>query len=164
MGLEEGAMFPSAYRLFRHWIPAIERSRAVAILLCGVPQGTLFALTTAGELVTRYEWPSVFYISGSAGLLWTVAWFALIPCHPRRGVDCGPVGPTRRGLDDGSQIHASIWTFGFGRFFLVRSIRHHCHSRVVSDGRRDGVAGIDLVGLRAQSHGHRSALRRCPDG
>jgi ACS family sodium-dependent inorganic phosphate cotransporter len=82
MGLGEGAMFPGAYGLFRLWIPIFERSRAVALLLSGVPLGTLFALTTTGELVNRCGWPSVFYVFGAVGLLWVGAWFALIPSYP----------------------------------------------------------------------------------
>ncbi|HSB96361.1 MAG TPA: MFS transporter, partial [Spongiibacteraceae bacterium] len=36
MGLGEAAMFPGAYNLFGRWIPPVERSRAVALLLSGV--------------------------------------------------------------------------------------------------------------------------------
>src|ERR1700722_9090188 len=82
MGLGEGTMFPAAYGLFRHWIPTFERSRAVALLLSGVPLGTLFALTATGKLVTRYGWASVFYVFGGVGLLWAAMWFSLIPSHP----------------------------------------------------------------------------------
>src|SRR5262249_8138449 len=51
MGSGEGAMFPSAYGLLQQWTTAAERSRAVALLLSGVPLGTLFALSTTGWLV-----------------------------------------------------------------------------------------------------------------
>jgi len=82
MGLGEGAMFPGAYSLFRHWVPPFERSRAVALLLSGVPLGTLFALMTTGGLVTRYGWASPFYLFGAVGLIWVGVWFARIPAHP----------------------------------------------------------------------------------
>ena len=82
MGCGEGAMFPSAYGLFKEWVPAAERSRAVALLLSGVPLGTLFALSTTGWLITRYSWPSAFYAFGATGLLWVLAWFLLVPGTP----------------------------------------------------------------------------------
>jgi ACS family sodium-dependent inorganic phosphate cotransporter len=83
MGLGEAAMFPGAYGLYRHWVPVSERSRAVGMLVSGIPVGTLFALTTTGWLVVRYGWPVVFYLFGAVGLLWCVAWFALVVDDPR---------------------------------------------------------------------------------
>lgn len=75
MGLGEAAMFPSAYSIFSRWVPPSERSRAVALLLSGIPLGTLFALTTSGWIVSTYGWPSVFYIFGALGFVWTALWF-----------------------------------------------------------------------------------------
>jgi MFS transporter, ACS family, solute carrier family 17 (sodium-dependent inorganic phosphate cotransporter), other len=84
MGLGEGAMFPGAYSMFGRWVPTFERSRAVALLLSGVPLGTLFALTTTGWLVTRYGWPSVFYVFGGAGVIWACFWFVMARDDPAR--------------------------------------------------------------------------------
>ena len=44
--------------------------------------GNPVALMTTGGLVTRYGWPSAFYVFGGMGVLWAVVWFALIPNHP----------------------------------------------------------------------------------
>jgi ACS family sodium-dependent inorganic phosphate cotransporter len=82
MGLGEGVMFPSAYSLFGRWVPKLERSRAVALVLSGVPLGTLFALTTTGWLLTRYGWPSTFYLFGALGFIWALFWFALLTDDP----------------------------------------------------------------------------------
>ena len=49
MGMGEAAMFPSSYTLYGRWVPESERSRAVALLIGGIPLGTLFALTTTGK-------------------------------------------------------------------------------------------------------------------
>jgi len=75
MGLGEAAMFPSAYNLYGRWVPATERSRAVALLIGGIPLGTLFALTTTGWLVERYGWQSVFYSFSAVGFVWCALWF-----------------------------------------------------------------------------------------
>ena len=82
MGLGEAAMFPSAYNLYGRWVPAGERSRAVALLIGGIPIGTLFALTTTGWLIERFGWPSVFYIFGATGFIWCVAWYGLAHNDP----------------------------------------------------------------------------------
>ena len=75
MGMGEAAMFPSAYNLYGRWVPAAERSRAVSLLIGGIPLGTLFALTTTGWIVERFGWPSVFYIFGVTGFFWCIVWY-----------------------------------------------------------------------------------------
>ncbi|MGR8950238.1 MAG: MFS transporter, partial [Gammaproteobacteria bacterium] len=52
MGMGEAATFPAAYSLYGRWIPRTERSRAVSLLIGGIPLGTLFALTTTGWLIS----------------------------------------------------------------------------------------------------------------
>jgi MFS transporter, ACS family, solute carrier family 17 (sodium-dependent inorganic phosphate cotransporter), other len=90
MGLGEAAMFPGAYSLFGRWVPPVERSRAVALLLSGVPVGTVFALLTSGWIVARFGWPSVFYIFGASGAVWVIIWISRTyndPAdHPRMSV------------------------------------------------------------------------------
>jgi ACS family sodium-dependent inorganic phosphate cotransporter len=75
MGCGEAAMFPAAYNIYGRWVLPAERSRAVAILISGIPLGTLFALMTTGWIVSTYGWPSVFYIFGATGFVWTAIWF-----------------------------------------------------------------------------------------
>ncbi|MBI1733521.1 MAG: ACS family MFS transporter [Gammaproteobacteria bacterium] len=75
LGLGEAATYPAAYRLFGRWVPERERSRSVALLLSGVPLGTLGALLSSGWLVANYGWPSVFYAFGILGIVWAAAWF-----------------------------------------------------------------------------------------
>ena len=82
MGLGEAAMFPSAYNLYGRWVPAGERSRAVALLIGGIPIGTLLALTTTGWIIERFGWPSVFYIFGATGFIFCIAWYWLAHDDP----------------------------------------------------------------------------------
>lgn len=82
MGLGEAAMFPAAYNLYSRWVPAGERSRAVALMLSGIPLGTLFALMTTGVMVKHYGWPTVFYVFGLVGLVWCVVWLKLAYDRP----------------------------------------------------------------------------------
>lgn len=75
MGLGEAATFPAIYNLYGHWVLPQERSRAVSLLIAGIPLGTLFALTTTGWIIGASGWPMVFYGFGAIGLLWCFAWF-----------------------------------------------------------------------------------------
>lgn len=84
MGLGEAAMFPSSYSLFSRWVPEAERSRSMGFLASGIPLGTLFALTTTGWIVTRYGWPSVFYVFGLAGVVWAAVWYFQAASYPEQ--------------------------------------------------------------------------------
>ena len=82
MGLGEAAMFPASYNLFARWVPEAERSRSMGLLASGIPLGTLFALTTTGWIVSRYGWPSVFYVFGMTGVIWAVVWYYKAASYP----------------------------------------------------------------------------------
>lgn len=84
LGLGEAVTYPAAYHLYGRWVPERERSRAVALLLSGIPLGTLTALLSSGWLVTRYGWPSVFYGFGVLGIAWAMAWFPVARDDPFR--------------------------------------------------------------------------------
>ena len=59
----------------------------MALMLSGVPAGTLFGLMTTGAIVGRYGWPMVFYLFGAVGFVWAGVWFFQVHdapgTHPR---------------------------------------------------------------------------------
>jgi MFS transporter, ACS family, solute carrier family 17 (sodium-dependent inorganic phosphate cotransporter), other len=83
IGLGEAGLFPASYELFSRWVPASERSRAVARMLSGIPVGTVAGVMATGWLVTRFGWPSAFYGFGVLGLAWVVVFFRNIANDPR---------------------------------------------------------------------------------
>lgn len=91
MGAGETGTFPASYNLFSKWVPKSERSRAVALMVSGIPLGTLFALTTTGIIIEKWGWESVFYLFGGLGLLFAVVWKSRIynnpESHPRISKD-----------------------------------------------------------------------------
>ena len=90
MGMGEAAMFPAAYNVYGWWVLPAERSRAVAVLISGIPLGTLFALTTTGWIVSNYGWPSVFYLFGAVGFAWTAVWFVRAHRYPANDPKISP--------------------------------------------------------------------------
>jgi MFS transporter, ACS family, solute carrier family 17 (sodium-dependent inorganic phosphate cotransporter), other len=82
MGVGEAAMFPASYGMFARWVPAGERARALSVLLCGIPVGTVLGNFGSGWLIGRYGWPSAFYAFGLLGFVWAVAWFSQIEDDP----------------------------------------------------------------------------------
>ncbi len=84
MGAAEAATFPAAIGLFARWLPATERSRAVALNLGGIPVGTVVGLSAAGGLIAAYGWPAMFVVFGVAGLGFAALWFAVVRDSPGR--------------------------------------------------------------------------------
>ncbi|XP_065836113.1 sialin-like isoform X2 [Oscarella lobularis] len=90
-GLALGGTCPSAHAMWRKWAPPLERSKLVAISFAGINMGTAFAMPLSGLLCEsgfrspphQSKWPSVFYVFGGFGLVWCVAWFALVHDSPQ---------------------------------------------------------------------------------
>lgn len=82
MGIGEAAMLPGAFEMFGRWVPLVERTRAVARLLSGIPLGTVVGLMATGWIVKHYDWPMAFYSFGLVGLVWVAVWFGWISNDP----------------------------------------------------------------------------------
>ena len=109
LGLGEAATFPSSYGIISHWVPVTERSRAIALLMSGIPVGTLFALLTTGWIVSNYGWPAAFYVFGVTGIFWAAAWYAFVydepAAHP--GISAGELA-TIRGESGGQVARGNV--------------------------------------------------------
>ncbi len=82
LGLGEAATFPAVFSLYKNWVPAKERSRAVTLTLSGAHLGTLAALLLTGWVVDTFGWPMVFYLFGPLGFFWAIAWYFTVDGHP----------------------------------------------------------------------------------
>ena len=81
-GIAQGVAFPSMHALLSCWIPPMERTRAVTFVYAGTQLGTVIGMSLSGVLCDHGfagGWPSVFYVFGAAGCVWSFAWFLL--CH-----------------------------------------------------------------------------------
>lgn len=96
LGFGEGAAFPSAYNLIHRWMPVVERSRSVGGMSAAAAVGTVATLLTAGFIIERFGWPSVFYLFGSMGFLWAVFWLVKVPAMPAPEDDRSDAGPAAK--------------------------------------------------------------------
>ncbi len=78
LGLGEAAVFPASINMVGRWVPAANRSRAVAMFASGLSLGTMIALPVTGWLVRSSGWPMPFYVFGALGLVWAAVWFAKV--------------------------------------------------------------------------------------
>uniref|UniRef100_A0A0A9W2P4 Sialin n=1 Tax=Lygus hesperus TaxID=30085 RepID=A0A0A9W2P4_LYGHE len=97
-GLFEGVTFPAMHGVWSKWSPPEERSRLVAISFSGCYFGTVAALPLCGALAERLGWPSIFYVFGFMGLLWTAVWMYIVRDSP--GEDAKISEPEKEYIED----------------------------------------------------------------
>lgn len=80
-GLGEGPIVPCTHAMLAKWIPPNERSRVGAAVYSGAQFGTVISMPLSG-LLAEYGfdggWPSIFYIFGLIGVVWSLAFVWLI--------------------------------------------------------------------------------------
>ena len=80
MGLAEAASMPCVHAIIGTWFPPGETSFAISFSTSGQAIGTIIALISS-PMVSWY-WPSVFYVFGVIGLVWTVLFAIFCPENP----------------------------------------------------------------------------------
>jgi len=84
-GIVEGVTLPAMHQLIGTWSPIYERTKMASFILTGAPLGTLITYLVSGILCDSQilgGWPSVFYISGSVGVLWFIVWSLVAESSP----------------------------------------------------------------------------------
>lgn len=76
LGMGEGGGFPACTKAVAEWFPARERSTAMGIINAGTSVGAVIAPPLIAFVLATLNWRWVFFLSGAAGLLWTLWWFA----------------------------------------------------------------------------------------
>jgi ACS family hexuronate transporter-like MFS transporter len=86
LGLGEAGNFPAGVKTVAEWFPAKERGLATGIFNSGTSVGVVGALLIVPWILTNYGWHEVFWITGSFGLVWLVAWliFYNVPARQKR--------------------------------------------------------------------------------
>ncbi|EDS29565.1 sialin [Culex quinquefasciatus] len=81
-GMAQGVTIPCLHIVWSKWAPPNERSRMVLFTFAGVFVGTIISMTLTGFVAKLWSWESAFYIFGTAGCVWFVAWFAVVRPSP----------------------------------------------------------------------------------
>nr|XP_022901620.1 sialin [Onthophagus taurus] len=85
-GFASGLTWPAMYALVGHWIPVPERSRFMSSFQ-GFSIGIGITYPLCGFLIANLGWRSVFYTTGSIGVIWCFIWYLLAfdspEMHPR---------------------------------------------------------------------------------
>ncbi|KZC14291.1 Putative inorganic phosphate cotransporter [Dufourea novaeangliae] len=76
MGLCQSCLLPCTHTLLSKWAPPDERARLGAFSYAGGQFGTVISFPVSGFLATSsIGWPSVFYVFGALGIIWSIAFF-----------------------------------------------------------------------------------------
>ncbi|XP_017780119.1 PREDICTED: putative inorganic phosphate cotransporter isoform X2 [Nicrophorus vespilloides] len=91
-GLGEGPIVPCTHALLAKWIPPNERSRMGAFVYAGAQFGTVISMPLSGLLsVSDGRWPSIFYVFGAIGTVWSLAFLYFVhedpEVHPKINPD-----------------------------------------------------------------------------
>ncbi len=93
LGIGEGGGFPAATRAIAEWFPVKERSMAMGIINAGTAVGAVIAPPLIATVILDVHWLQlsswrwVFFITGAAGLVWTLWWvMSYFPPEQHRGL------------------------------------------------------------------------------
>lgn len=90
-GLVEGVTYPTLQSMIGRWIPPNEISLLVPFVFSGSMVGTILGQLVSGPLCeSSWGWPSAFYISAVAGLLWSIPWIFLVTDSPEKNSRISP--------------------------------------------------------------------------
>jgi sugar phosphate permease len=92
MGLAQAGIFPCSVKSIGQWFGDSGRASAVGMLGSAMALGSAVAPALTGPLVSRYPWPLVFGAYAAVGILWSTAYFVVVPDAPA-GAGAGPSPP-----------------------------------------------------------------------
>ncbi|XP_046681162.1 putative inorganic phosphate cotransporter isoform X1 [Homalodisca vitripennis] len=84
-GLGEGPIVPCTHAMLAKWVPPNERSRMGAFVYAGAQFGTVISMPVSGFLAEHGfdgGWPSIFYIFGLVGAIWSIAFLFWVDEDP----------------------------------------------------------------------------------
>ncbi|XP_048507778.1 putative inorganic phosphate cotransporter isoform X2 [Athalia rosae] len=103
-GLGEGPIVPCTHALLAKWIPPNERSRMGAFVYAGAQFGTVVSMPLSG-LLSEYGfdggWPSIFYVFGIVGAIWSIAFLLSVHEDPEQHPSIAE--------DEKKYILSSVW-------------------------------------------------------
>ncbi|XP_063365902.1 sialin [Cydia amplana] len=86
LGFLLGATWPAILPMASKWIPPMDRSKFMSNMMAS-SLGAAITMPICGFLIAHLGWESSFYFTGIIGVMWSLAWFAVVydsPAeHPR---------------------------------------------------------------------------------
>jgi MFS transporter, ACS family, D-galactonate transporter len=138
VGLAEAPAFPVNNRVVSTWFPQRERGRATSTYASGQYIGSALLSPLLFWMATHYGWRSVFWWTGTAGIVSAVIWFALYrePRESRRAnaaeLDLIAAGGALTAMAPREHVtwpqvsrllhERQVWALGLGKFATMSSL------------------------------------------
>ncbi len=110
-GVGEAGAWPSAARVFSHWIPLRERGRVQGLFFAGAHLAGGLTPGLIALMALYLPWRMVFIVLGFVGLAWAVLWYRWFRDEPREHPSVNAAEAdlieTTRGLDAGDSRHGT---------------------------------------------------------
>ncbi|TDH28645.1 MFS transporter [Segetibacter sp. 3557_3] len=83
LGLAEPTNFPAQLKVITIWFPGKLRATANSLCVAGSSIGAIIAPPLVAWLAIRYNWHTVFYVSGAIGLFIAISWWLIYRDPPK---------------------------------------------------------------------------------
>ena len=124
LGLAEAGNFPASIKCVGDWFPKKERALATGLFNSGTNVGALVTPLLVPWLHQNWGWPMAFFVTGSLGAAWIVAWWLLYE-HPQRHprvsagelawISSDPSDPPQKSSWAKLLLHRQTWAFALGK-------------------------------------------------
>lgn len=94
---------PCTHALLAKWIPPQERSRMGAVVYAGAQFGTIISMPLSG-LLAEHSWPSIFYVFGLVGVIWSIAFLWTVSEDPSSS--------PKISVEEKNYINTALWGSG----------------------------------------------------
>ncbi|XP_047109159.1 sialin-like isoform X1 [Schistocerca piceifrons] len=80
-GICGGFCWPSLSYMISRWIPTNERGKFMSAFM-GSSLGAALTFPLCGMIIHFFNWQTVFYVTGTIGILWFISWWWLVYDNP----------------------------------------------------------------------------------
>jgi ACS family glucarate transporter-like MFS transporter len=82
VGTGQGVNFPSITHLIARHVSLANRVKAQGFTLSGVTLGVVIGFPVGSWIIQIWGWPTIFYVFGLVGFIWSFLWLVLAPKNP----------------------------------------------------------------------------------
>ncbi|VVC38189.1 Major facilitator superfamily,Major facilitator superfamily domain [Cinara cedri] len=82
VGVFQGIVYPSIHAVWSRWVPPAERTKLTSIAFSGKYASMIVGYPVCGWLAEKFGWTYVFYVPGSAAIIWSIVWLTYVGESP----------------------------------------------------------------------------------
>jgi len=108
-GAGEAGAFPNIGISVSRWFPVVERARAMGVVLMFMQIGGAIAPLVIVPIQVRFGWRASFYVLGTVGVVWCIAWYWWYRDAPAEKAKVAPAEIEEIGVRSFTDNHSLPW-------------------------------------------------------